>query len=92
VNFVLVIMGDEGSIKSNSAWAKKHPILADFAIGGSAAAFSKTLVAPIERVKMLLQTQDSNPLIKSGQVSMSIFGDSLCRLRNIPALATASVV
>eukprot|EP01066_Platyproteum_vivax_P018519 Platyproteum_vivax@DN755_c0_g1_i1.p1 len=40
----------------------------DFGAGGISAAVSKTLVAPIERVKLLLQTQDSNPLIKSGQV------------------------
>ncbi len=30
---------------------------------------SKTIVAPIERVKLLLQTQDSNPRIKSGEIS-----------------------
>jgi len=29
----------------------------DFALGGVAAVISKTLVAPIERVKLLLQTQ-----------------------------------
>lgn len=29
---------------------------------------SKTIVAPIERVKLLLQTQDSNPRIKSGEI------------------------
>ena len=29
-------------------------------IGGVSAAVSKTLVAPIERVKLLLQVQDSN--------------------------------
>lgn len=29
---------------------------------------SKTVVAPIERVKLLLQTQDSNPRIKSGEI------------------------
>lgn len=29
-------------------------------IGGVSAAVSKTLVAPIERVKMLLQVQDAN--------------------------------
>jgi len=34
--------------------------LLDFMIGGVSAAVSKTLVAPIERVKLLLQVQDSN--------------------------------
>ncbi len=40
----------------------------DLAAGGGAGAISKTAVAPIERVKLLLQTQDSNPKIKSGEV------------------------
>jgi solute carrier family 25 (adenine nucleotide translocator) protein 4/5/6/31 len=34
--------------------------LNDLAAGGVSAAISKTIVAPIERVKMILQTQDSN--------------------------------
>lgn len=46
--------------------AKKF--FADLAAGGTAGGISKTLVAPIERVKLLLQTQDANPLIKSGQI------------------------
>ena len=33
-----------------------------------AGGISKTAVAPIERVKLLLQTQDSNPRIKSGEI------------------------
>lgn len=41
---------------------------ADLAAGGTAGGISKTIVAPIERVKLLLQTQDANPLIKSGEV------------------------
>jgi len=36
----------------------------DFALGGVSAAISKTAVAPIERVKLLLQTQDANAQIK----------------------------
>jgi len=38
--------------------------LLDFTLGGVAAAVSKTAVAPIERVKILLQIQASNPQIK----------------------------
>lgn len=41
---------------------------ADLAAGGTAGGISKTVVAPIERVKLLLQTQDSNPRIKSGEI------------------------
>jgi solute carrier family 25 (adenine nucleotide translocator) protein 4/5/6/31 len=40
----------------------------DFCLGGVAGAFSKTLTAPIERVKLLIQTQDANPKIRSGEV------------------------
>jgi solute carrier family 25 (adenine nucleotide translocator) protein 4/5/6/31 len=35
----------------------------DFLVGGISAAVSKTVVAPIERVKLLLQTQDANKKI-----------------------------
>jgi len=40
----------------------------DFALGGVSGAVSKTLTAPIERVKLLIQTQDANPKIRSGEV------------------------
>lgn len=33
-----------------------------------AGAVAKTVVAPIERVKLLLQTQDTNPRIRSGEI------------------------
>lgn len=42
---------------------KKKNFLVDFMIGGVSAAVSKTLVAPIERVKLLLQVQDANTKI-----------------------------
>lgn len=43
--------------------------LADFAAGGISGAIAKTATAPIERVKLIIQTQDANPLIKSGEVA-----------------------
>jgi len=42
---------------------------ADFAAGGISGAVAKTCTAPIERVKLIIQTQDANPLIKSGKVA-----------------------
>ena len=42
--------------------------LADFAAGGISGAVAKTCTAPIERVKLIIQTQDANPKIKSGEV------------------------
>ena len=43
--------------------------LKDFLIGGITGAITKTATAPIERVKLLIQTQDANPLIRSGEVA-----------------------
>ena len=40
----------------------------DFAAGGISGAVAKTATAPIERVKLIIQTQDANPKIKSGEV------------------------
>jgi len=42
---------------------------ADFAAGGISGAIAKTATAPIERVKLIIQTQDANPMIKSGEVA-----------------------
>jgi len=40
----------------------------DLLAGGVSGGISKTAVAPIERVKLLIQTQDANPAIMSGEV------------------------
>jgi len=42
--------------------------LQDFALGGVSGAIAKTCTAPIERVKLIIQTQDANPRIRSGEV------------------------
>ena len=46
------------SSSSGSGWNK---VLKDFVLGGTSGAIAKTLAAPIERVKLLLQTQENNP-------------------------------
>merc|ERR1711871_337225 len=40
----------------------------DFLAGGVSGAIAKTCTAPIERVKLIIQTQDANPRIISGEV------------------------
>ena len=47
----------------STAPKKEKNFMVDFFIGGISAAVSKTVVAPIERVKLLLQVQDANPNI-----------------------------
>mmetsp|Transcript_80467 Transcript_80467/g.157271 ORF Transcript_80467/g.157271 Transcript_80467/m.157271 type:complete len:299 (+) Transcript_80467:51-947(+) len=42
--------------------------LKSFAAGGISGAVAKTCTAPIERVKLIIQTQDANPKIISGEV------------------------
>jgi solute carrier family 25 (adenine nucleotide translocator) protein 4/5/6/31 len=44
-------------------------IAKDWLAGGISAGVSKTAVAPIERVKLLIQTQDANPKIISGEMA-----------------------
>jgi len=47
----------------SSSPPKKKNFLQDFLVGGVSAAISKTCVAPIERVKLLLQNQDASAQI-----------------------------
>lgn len=51
--------------------APKNPtkeFITDLMAGGIAGAVAKTAVAPIERVKIILQTQDLNPRIRRGEI------------------------
>merc|ERR1719305_519597 len=47
--------------------SKLEQFASDLLVGGVSGAVAKTLMAPIERVKILMQTQDSNPKILSGE-------------------------
>jgi solute carrier family 25 (adenine nucleotide translocator) protein 4/5/6/31 len=58
---------------------KTGNFLVDFMIGGVSAAVSKTVVAPIERVKLLLQVQDANKKIAADKRYNGI-GDCFSRV------------
>jgi len=45
-----------------------YQLCSDLVVGGTIGAISKTVMAPVERVKLLLQTMDSNPDVLSGKV------------------------
>jgi solute carrier family 25 (adenine nucleotide translocator) protein 4/5/6/31 len=58
-------------------------LMSDLVIGGSIGAVSKTVMAPVERVKLLLQTMDSNPDVVSGKVARyNGIGDCFSRVYN----------
>lgn len=62
--------------------AKRDPVFSfflDLAAGGTAGGISKTVVAPIERVKLILQTQDASSQITKETRYKGIF-DTLRRL------------
>jgi len=51
-----------------SGYEQLMQVLSDLLVGGTIGAISKTIMAPVERVKLLMQTQDSNPKVLSGEV------------------------
>eukprot|EP00960_Hanusia_phi_P054143 762556-Hanusia_phi.AAC.5 len=59
---------EQRSVTIPSTQERVIAIAKDWLAGGTAAGISKTVVAPIERVKLLIQTQDANPKIASGEV------------------------
>jgi solute carrier family 25 (adenine nucleotide translocator) protein 4/5/6/31 len=69
--------------------SQNKSFFADFMIGGVSAAVSKTVVAPIERVKLLLQVQDamSKKASKAGEPVADLkkytgIGDCFTRVYN----------
>jgi len=63
--------------------SKLEQLGSDLLIGGSVGAISKTVMAPVERVKLLMQTQDSNPAVLRGEVERyKGIGDCFKRVRS----------
>jgi len=74
--------------RSVLATAGDANFMVDFLAGGVSGAISKTLTAPIERVKLVIQTQDANPKIVSGEVALYTgIGDCFTRIYNEQGLS-----
>jgi len=68
-------MGKPNKNSSPAQFAK------DLAMGGTIGAISKTIMSPVERVKILMQTMDSNPEVIAGRVKpYSSIGDCFKRV------------
>jgi solute carrier family 25 (adenine nucleotide translocator) protein 4/5/6/31 len=64
-------------------------ILTNFLVGGVSAAVSKTAAAPIERVKLLIQTQDE--MLRSGRLDRKYNGLMDCFRRTTQAEGVVSL-
>jgi len=60
--------GGEKKKSDKPKQSKLEQLASDLVVGGSIGAVAKTVMAPVERVKLLMQTQDSNPKVISGEV------------------------
>eukprot|EP00923_Selenidium_pygospionis_P029548 GHVN01052665.1.p1 GENE.GHVN01052665.1~~GHVN01052665.1.p1 ORF type:complete len:353 (-),score=40.29 GHVN01052665.1:187-1152(-) len=70
------------AVTPNSKNSRAKEVFIDFMLGGIAGGVSKTAVAPLERVKLILQTQDSNTAQiggASGGKKYTGFNDCLVR-------------
>merc|ERR1711908_136262 len=79
-----------GSLKSIMLEKAKPNPLINLAAGGISGAVSKTITAPLEKVKLAIQNQDSNPRILSGEMKRYTgMGD--CFMRHISELGASSL-
>merc|ERR1712224_282840 len=79
-------------VASSSIMGKGDPPnpLINLAAGGISGAVSKTITAPLEKVKLAIQNQDSNPRILSGEMKRySGMGD--CFRRHVTELGVGSL-
>ncbi|KAG0514145.1 hypothetical protein BDA96_10G165200 [Sorghum bicolor] len=74
-------VGGAAVVASAPAEKNKKSFAADFLLGGVSSSVSKTVAAPIERVKMLLQNQDE--LIRTGRLSEPYRGIGDCFGRTV---------
>lgn len=68
---------------------KQNPLI-NLAAGGISGAVAKTITAPLEKVKLAIQTQDSNPRIISGEMKRYT-GLMNCFTRHITEIGASSL-
>lgn len=68
---------------------KQNPLI-NLAAGGISGAIAKTITAPLEKVKLAIQTQDSNPRILSGEMKRYT-GMVNCFTRHITEIGPTSL-
>jgi len=69
---------------------KDGNILIDLAAGGISGAISKTITAPLEKIKLAIQNQASNPQIISGEMK-PYTGIADCGVRHVKELGVSSL-
>jgi len=69
--------------------APTNPLI-NLAAGGISGAVAKTITAPLEKVKLAIQTQDSNPRILSGEIKRYT-GLANCFTRHITEIGASSL-
>merc|ERR1712118_602154 len=79
-----------GSLKSIMPGKAKPNPLINLAAGGISGAVSKTITAPLEKVKLAIQNQDSNPRILSGEMKRYT-GMLDCAKRHVTELGASSL-
>merc|ERR1711988_694941 len=79
-----------GSLKSIMPEKAKPNPLINLAAGGISGAVSKTITAPLEKVKLAIQNQDSNPRILSGEMKRYT-SMANCFTRHITELGPSSL-
>merc|ERR1711998_593232 len=78
-----------GSIETMPEKKKVNPFI-NLAAGGISGAVSKTITAPLEKVKLAIQNQDSNPRILSGEMKRYT-SMANCFTRHITELGPSSL-
>merc|ERR1712157_371984 len=79
-----------GVLRKHMGQNKETNPLINLAAGGVSGAVSKTITAPLEKVKLAIQNQDSNPRVLSGEMKRYT-GMGNCFVRHITELGPTSL-